>query len=168
MNRIGKFFRGRFTPLKSVSLAIAFGVFSPILMGFLMLFRMLHPWLFIIVAIIFVFFLYWRTGKGLFRKDIACLLQSTGAGCIFVVGFAGSVWCYMHHVCMGGHMAHGPYPLWHYLADVAWASSVLLATFWLTRIRSPICICSAFFAAFVISYRFVFESGGGGWFPIPI
>ena len=95
------------------------------------------------------------------------MLQSIGASSLFLVGTAGSVWCYENHLCMCGHMRHGPYSIWEYFADAGWVGSLILGTFWLTQIRSPISIAVACFVGFLVSYRFMFGSFGGAyWIPI--
>ncbi len=44
-----------------------------------------------------------------------------------LLGLAGFVWCTLNHVCCGGHMAHEPYPWWHYVIDGAWVSAFVVA-----------------------------------------
>jgi hypothetical protein len=96
-----------------------------------------------------------HTGAERFRAWV-CLLA------LFVAGSAGSVWCFFHHMCIGGHMKHPPYPAVHCAADFGWALALtaipllawrnhLLGRFWwftLAVVALPV-------------YRFVFGSGGG-------
>lgn len=52
-------------------------------------------------------------------------LAFIGAIITFVLGAVGFAFCSAHHICMGGHMQHGPYPWWHYAVDVAWITTWL-------------------------------------------
>jgi hypothetical protein len=89
---------------------------------------------------------------------------------LFLVGSAGSVWCFFNHMCIGGHMKHPPYPAVHYAADFGWALALiaipllarhkhLLGRFWWLT-----------FAVVALPvHRFVFGSGGGyGVLGLPI
>jgi hypothetical protein len=45
---------------------------------------------------------------------------------IWVSVFIGWGFCLSSHVCMGGHMAHPPYPFWHYIIDFYWTLAWLI------------------------------------------
>lgn len=47
-----------------------------------------------------------------------------------------AVVCYFRHHCMGGHMAHGPYPYWEYAIDLA--GSIFLVVGGVLAFRSNI------------------------------
>jgi hypothetical protein len=121
------------------------------------------PFLAVLVAL-----LYLRVERGHFRADWRAMLGASGAGLLWAAGAIGSGWCYWHHVCMGGHMAHPPYPSWHYALDIGWAIAALLAAFWMRLVRVSLCILFATLAAYLISYRFLFGSLGGRyeWLPL--
>jgi len=121
------------------------------------------PFLAAIVAL-----LYWRSGGCHFCSGWRAALGTAGAGLLWTVGEAGSGWCYFHHVCMGGHMQHPPYPAWHYAMDAGWALAVLFAAIWMRQIRVSLCILFATLAAYLISYRFLFGCLGGmdEWLPL--
>jgi hypothetical protein len=37
-----------------------------------------------------------------------------------LLGTPGYVLCYFWHVCMDGHMQHGPYPVYQWINDILW------------------------------------------------
>ena len=41
-------------------------------------------------------------------------------GILTLAGTPSYWWCLFHHICMDGHMAHGPYPLHHWINDFWW------------------------------------------------
>lgn len=86
---------------------------------------------------------------------------------IYCCGIYGSIWCYKRHICRGGHMAHGPYQEWDYIADALWVISLVVSsggTAWLKKSIGPILLG---LAALIIVFRFVFGSRGG-IFPFPL
>lgn len=109
--------------------------------------------------------LYWKVARRLFRVDKAAMLGTLAAGFLWVAGAIGSGWCFYHHVCMCGHMEHSPYPAWHYAVDIGWALAVFGAAVWMCLLRVSFGICFTTLSAYLISYRFIFESFGGlyGW-----
>lgn len=85
----------------------------------------------------------------------------------FLLGGIGSVWCFIRHVCMAGHMHHPPYPEWHIWVDWSWVGLLVLAALLAVLFRSPSTFLITAFAAFLISFRFVFGSFGGiYWLPL--
>ncbi len=48
---------------------------------------------------------------------------------IWLSSLIASIWCVNEHVCMGGHMEHGPYPWWHYVIDVYWRGAWIIMVF---------------------------------------
>jgi len=118
-------------------------------------------------SVVILAVIYATTDRGLFGKGSKCFLHSLGATFLIAVAAAASVWCYLNHVCMAGHMKHPPYPVWHGLCDMAWTTTTIGAALWIVRVRSPLSIAIAYSAAFLLSYRFVFGSLGGIW-PIPL
>jgi len=48
---------------------------------------------------------------------------------LLATGVVGSEWCYQHHVCMAGHMAHPPYAVHDYIADSTWTIALLAIPF---------------------------------------
>jgi hypothetical protein len=151
-------------------LAVGIGLISPVLNA--LLFRWLPgqavPFIFFPFLAFLVVLLYWRVERGCFRTDWRAMLGTSGAGLLWAGGAIGSGWCYYHHVCMDGHMAHPPYPFWHYALDVGWALAVLIAAFWMRLVRASLCILFATLAAYLVSYRFLFGSLGGlyEWLPL--
>jgi hypothetical protein len=69
-------------------------------------------------------FLYRQTESRQFRRDVAAMSAGAVGGLLWAVGAASSCWCFWHHVCMGGHMQHPPYPAWHYVIDAGWVVSI--------------------------------------------
>ena len=112
--------------------------------------------------------LYWQAGRAPFRSDPLATLYSVLALALFVLGVCGAVWCYWHHICMEGHMAHPPYPAWHYALDAGWVACLAAAVFWVCRVQSVLSIGFASFAAFLLAFRFLLGSAGGmyGGFPL--
>jgi len=41
-------------------------------------------------------------------------------GILTLAGTPSYWWCLLHHVCMDGHLAHGPYSLDHWINDFWW------------------------------------------------
>ena len=89
---------------------------------------------------------------------------------LVAIGASGSVYCFHHHVCMDGHMAHPEmkrYWPWEYIIDALWSASLLAVAvlsfvFHLRWMRWLALI----FPAFLV-YRFVLGSLGGPFrFPI--
>lgn len=115
-----------------------------------------------------IWLLYRQVPRAQFRVGILAALNSLVGLTLFVLGVCGAVWCYWHHVCMGGHMAHPHYPAWHYLWDSGWAACLALSLAWLWWIRSVLAPGLAAFAAFLICFRFLLGSAGGtyGGFPL--
>ncbi len=165
--RVIAFFRRHWSVGEAFFLAVAVGLISPVFnkhfFGWL-------PWR----VVPFVFFpflaglvalLYWRVERDCFRSDLRAMLGTSGAGFLWVIGAIGSAWCFHHHVCMGGHMQHPPYPSWDYALDVGWVLAVGLAAVWMRLIRTSLCILFATLAGYLVSYRFLFGSLGGmyGW-----
>jgi hypothetical protein len=126
------------------------------------------PAVFWVSAATAICFLYRQLDKHQFRPDVQAIVSGLLALALFVLGVCGAVWCYWHHVCMDGHMAHSPYPAWHYLLDSGWVACFAVAVFWLWRIRSVLGPGLAAFAAFVVCFRFLLGSAGGlcGGFPL--
>jgi hypothetical protein len=86
---------------------------------------------------------------------------------LYIVGLSGSTGCYYHHLCMEGHMAHGPYPIGHYIFDSSWSLSLVLAVLIAAFQRSAYFIPLSVGASYLIIYRFAFGSFGGIWhFPV--
>jgi hypothetical protein len=46
------------------------------------------------------------------RRVVSCTLA--------LAGVPGFLYCTFEHLCMDGHCAHPPYPLWETLSDVVW------------------------------------------------
>ena len=112
--------------------------------------------------------LYWRVRPGNFRTDRRAMLATALAGLLWTAGITGSAWCLQHHVCMGGHMQHPPYPGWHYAIDTGWTLALLVAAIWTRLVRTSLCILFVALATSLISYRFLFGSFGVlyEWLPL--
>lgn len=81
-------------------------------------------------------------------------------GIAFAAGIVGSIWCYHHHICRGGHFGHGFTPS-DVNFDVMWGAGLVMSTIsatWLRRSYGQILIT---FATWIIVYRFLMGSGGG-------
>jgi hypothetical protein len=115
-----------------------------------------------------IWILYRQMEKGQFRSNIRAIVGSLLALVLFVVGVYGAAWCYSQHVCMDGHMAHSPYPAWHYLLDSGWVACLASSSIWLWRTRSVLAAGLTAFAAFLVCFRFLLGSAGGmyGGFPL--
>jgi hypothetical protein len=167
---ISAFLRRAWSVNETFFLAVVIGFISPVLNA--LLFRWLPwqsvPFVFFPLLAVFVALLYWRVERGHFRTDWRAMLETSGAGLLWAAGAIGSGWCYNNHVCIDGHMAHPPYPFWHYTLDVGWALAVLVAAFLMRLVRSSLCVLFATLAAYLVSYRFLFGSLGGmyEWLPL--
>ncbi|MFH1738133.1 MAG: hypothetical protein ABIH23_03935, partial [bacterium] len=113
-------------------------------------------------------FLYWGVRKEDLCKRQFCTLHIIFPLLPFSLGIAGSIWCYDNHICMCGHMAHPPYPNWHYILDTSWALSLIGSSYWFLRLRSGFAIAVTALGAFLLSYRFLFGSFGGVYLHIPL
>lgn len=165
---------------KTFCIAAAVGAMSPILSLFLMFpVRMLlslawpesqfaSPVVLSSLLAIQISLLYWRAERGRFRTDRPATLATVCAGMLWMLGAVGSGWCCIHHICMGGHMAHPPYPPRHYIFDAGWVTCLVATTIWMLRVRTPAFIAFTFLTTFLLSYRFVFGSFGGifVWLPL--
>jgi hypothetical protein len=120
------------------------------------------------LAVLFLFAVYSCTDWQEFRTDLTSTLLGIAPLTLFALGLAGSAWCFRHHVCMGGHMAHPPYPAWHYFTDAGWSLCLVVAAFWLYRLRSPLAPAVFGIGVFLVSFRFLFGSLGGIYMRIPI
>jgi hypothetical protein len=118
------------------------------------------PSVFVAALAILLGLLYWQVDRAQFRPGRGAFWVTSAAGLIWTVGIIGSVWCYDHHVCMGGHMQHPPYPAWHYGLDVAWSLCLVGAAVWTRLFRASSCLTFAMLSSFVLSYRFLFGSFG--------
>jgi hypothetical protein len=119
------------------------------------------------VLAVLVCVVYWRIARGQFRTDRRAMLGVVGAGLLWVAGAFGFEWCGQHHVCMGGHMAHPPYPFWNYALDAGWALGIMGAAIWMRFLRVSVFILFMALSAFAISYRFLLGGYGGiyQWLP---
>jgi heme/copper-type cytochrome/quinol oxidase subunit 4 len=154
---------------KNIRLAGLLGFLAPVLV---LVIRAIMPWKelpwpLILAALASLVPLYWFADLGQFRRDRSSVLQSFVAVAIFLVGLSGSVWCFLNHVCMGGHMAHPPYQFRDYLIDGGWAVALVFSSAWLARIRSPLSLAVIFLAGFTLFFRFVLGSLGG-LFSVPL
>lgn len=103
------------------------------------------------------------------KKFIAILFSSSTLvrtvtdgliGISFIAGIAGSIWCYHHHICRDGHLAHNFVSSDVYF-DVMWVAGLVLSSIlagWLRRSYAQILIT---FATWIIVFRFLGGSGGG-------
>jgi hypothetical protein len=86
---------------------------------------------------------------------------------LVVLGLAGSAWCGTSHICMAGHMAHPPYPAWHFVVDASWTLSLVGAAALACTSRAASSLTLVFWVAFLLSYRYVLGSAGGQFmFPL--
>ncbi len=175
--------KGGYSVRDAIMLATAFGLIGPlvknlawfVLILFLSLYDDVHDVVifclplcsFLVIVIGFLVVLHRRTDASQLRRDDACLLHSSAATLLIFAAVAASVWCYQSHICCGGHMAHPPYPTWHYFCDGGWSVALVGSVLWLALVRSPFSITVACLASFLLSFRFVFGSSGG-IYPIPI
>jgi hypothetical protein len=164
------FVKGPWTIRKAFGFAVVIGALEPVLNRFLFDRFSLRtvPFVFFPLLAIHIVFVYWQTGRDLFRTDWRAMFMTLTAGLLWAGGAAGSGWCYSAHVCMGGHMKHPPYAFWHYGADVGWTLALGLAAVLTLSVRSSLCLAFGVLASFVISYRFLFGSLGGmyTWLPL--
>ncbi len=79
-----------------------------------------------------------------------------------LAGMPAYYFCAFAHICMAGHMQHGPYPAWHYAADLWWLATMLCGA--IAAIHSTLRRRFVFFAAivFLVVSRWILGSGGGG------
>lgn len=112
--------------------------------------------------------LWWQVKGQSFRQDSKAMWFTVLATGLVLPSLVGSGWCYSHHICMDGHMAHPPYSLLHYCFDAAWASCLVAAVSLVRWARVSLCLAFGGGVAFVLSNRFLFGSLGGvyDWFPL--
>jgi hypothetical protein len=53
-----------------------------------------------------------------------------------LLGVPAYWFCWSRHLCMGGHMEHPPYPVWHYVNDAAWLLALPVAA--VSSVRSAL------------------------------
>lgn len=53
------------------------------------------------------------------------------------IGVPAYWFCWWHHLCMGGHMAHPPYPMWHYVNDCTWLITLPIGAVFSVRSALP-------------------------------
>jgi hypothetical protein len=172
---LGRFLRCPWSACRAVAVGLAMGALGALLQA--ILFRVgpfeftyvayVAPAVFWTAAGVVIWLLYRQVEKAQFRSDARAAVRGLLALGLFAVGVAGVAWCYRHHVCMEGHMAHPPYPAWHYGLDAGWVACLVTAVFWLCRIRSVLGPGLATFAAFLVCFRFLFGSAGGMYSVVP-
>ncbi|MGI6495723.1 MAG: hypothetical protein ACOX5G_06500 [Kiritimatiellia bacterium] len=78
------------------------------------------------------------------------------------------VLCGTLHVCMGGHMQHPPYALWHYLADGTWVLGFAISCVFCWKANLYLRKTIFVLVTFLFLSRLVFGSGGGMLFLVEI
>jgi len=107
----------------------------------------------------------YREGKNFLAGQSSCssmvrIVTNSFLAISFAAGMAGSIWCYHHHICRGGHLAHD-FTSSDVNLDVLWGAGLVLSAIlaaWLRRSYAQILIT---FATWIIVYRFLMGSGGG-------
>ena len=106
-----------------------------------------------------------REGKGFLvrhssKSGLAKLFTDGIIGTFLIAGIAGSVWCYHHHICREGHLAHG-FTSTDIFFDATWASSLAVSAIMAACLRKAYAQVLITFAVWIIVYRFVAGSAGG-------
>jgi len=89
---------------------------------------------------------------------------------IFLIGVPLFLFCTLTHLCMRGHMAHPPYPTWHFINDWAWISIFVLCVVGVFRLDMRRKRWFLYGVFLLIISRMILESlGGGGMiFEVPL
>jgi len=154
---------------KSVLIAAVFGAVSPFLMKLLHMAAGVAPggWVFLVVFLAAVAALHFVTRRGALAGGLEGFVTTIGPVALVLLGTAGSVWCCLRHVCPDGHMACPPYPEWHTYLEGLWVLMLAGSALWASLARSPACLFLTAYAAFLLSFRFLFDSFGGVY-PLPL
>jgi hypothetical protein len=164
------FFKKPFSLRGALILGFLFGLASPYLLWFLDTARFFSwrydyakiPWMPLLIVAATAAFLQWRSERANFQWRLKFFAGAGLAVFLFSMSLLVSYWvCFMQHICMDGHMAHGPYPTMAYVCDGAWAAGLIVASISFARCRFPFASVFAIVAGFMISMRFVFGSFGG-------
>jgi hypothetical protein len=87
-------------------------------------------------------------------------------GALSLAGTPSSVWCFLNHFCIGGHLAHGPYPAQYWVSDclalACFSSVAVLAVRMRARGKRFLLLGSLLL---VLSWIF---GGGIGLFAVPL
>jgi hypothetical protein len=71
------------------------------------------------------------------------------------------LFCFISHICMAGHMHHGPYPLYHWINDILWMGCLAGVFVFSLRTRAKRRMWFLFGSALLILLRVPLGSAGG-------
>ena len=83
-------------------------------------------------------------------------------GGLFLCGTPSYILCTFAHTCMAGHLAHAPYPTWHWISEFLWLSCYTSSAVLSFRTKIKKRLWYLIGGAFLILSRIVLGSGGGG------
>jgi len=158
----------------AIGIAVATPFLVPLVRGFIILPYIPRPWdslSLLAIAGIWIWSsrrLVRKTHADSFRADRVSLIILLLGLIAFSAGYAGSVWCFYHHLCMDGHMAH-PELLTNgdYWFDAFWSGLVLLAVTLAVISRTRWAFMLIIAGVFLLFYRFAL-GGFGGMFSLPL
>jgi hypothetical protein len=79
-----------------------------------------------------------------------------------LVGTPSYVLCFLWHICMAGHMQHGPYPLYHWISDFWWMACFASVLVFSLRMNAKHRVLFLVGSILLIFSRIPFGSFGGG------
>jgi hypothetical protein len=83
-------------------------------------------------------------------------------GILTLAGTPSYVACFLWHICMDGHMQHGPYPLYHWISDFWWMACFASVFVFSLKMNAKRRVLSWAGSIFLILSRIGLGSGGGG------
>ena len=161
MNRLQSFLLKKYSLQRAFVYTVVFAFFAPFGFGMVVYGPTPGRWIFAAIFISIVALLYVKLKADELRWNINVIVQSNIAMLPLLAGYEGYRWCFVFHICMGGHMQHPPYPHLHYLVDFGWVLAFLIPAIWLSLIRSPACIAITAISVFIVTYRMLYGSFGG-------
>ena len=79
-----------------------------------------------------------------------------------LLGTPSYIFCAVRHICMAGHMCHGPFPWYHYANDLWWALCFVAVSVFSFRLRAKHKRIFLYGCMFLVLSRSILQSSGGG------
>ena len=88
-------------------------------------------------------------------------IRIRAVGLLTLAGTPSYWWCFLHHMCMDGHMAHGPYPLHHWINEFWWVVCFALVAVLSLRMNAEVRKLFWVGGLLLVFLRIVMQSGAG-------